>query len=200
MPQTVEYTVPVRQIVVGDEVQFPGARHGEIVADTDIKTKWATISTDYGSHRIEADTEVKVFRIEDTPEEVAAKKRAFVISSITRSIESAPGNVAAAKEKLLAELDYYGGYHGRRYENFVAAQKEHQIWTQVEKTAEFMATNESGDLVDALRNVADELRGRLLDGLEGGASRSTSVMTNTINDIERGVTAVWLRTIAWYQI
>lgn len=188
MPIIVEKTVKAREVRVGDEVLFPGKTYSELVADRDPKRVYTTISTDYGSTRIELDAEVTVYREELTEEEIAANRVEQENLWIRESMMRAATRVETYREELIENLHIRSvSWHGRSWESYAEAQISAQLWEDVVK----VAVNHKISLRAAVKKWAEKLTEDLIGEIKFGA-RGGSVMHSLSKDLVNQVHAAWL--------
>jgi hypothetical protein len=206
MPQQVQHTVPAPSVKVNDIFialadDVDAKRNFGTVEDVTTGTKWTVITTSTGRTRIEADREVVVTRTELTEEEKAAEKdeerkqmRAQVNRLIRNAIDKAPDELATAKAKFVATLDFM--LDSWSLESFGLAQGQARLWARVGEIAE---RRDDMDLVDIVKAVAQDEQRKLIDGFRG-LSRSTSQTTNLLEDMRREAVTKWLDTVRFYAV
>lgn len=199
MPITVTREVKLRQVKAGDEIKFDTTPEDvwEIVESNDPKQKWTIIVTDLGKHRREVDETVKIKREEATPEEIAETRKQARIWGIERSITQAAETLATAREKMIAELDAPYTSHWA-YESFIAAKESNALWQRVAHVWELAQQPEHAaraieqgekpfeTIIDAYDYIKREIMRKVLEFFDP-TSRSTSTVSNVIEDIQRGV-------------
>jgi hypothetical protein len=208
MPQLVTKSRTVRSLAPGAEVVF--GDEVRVVETVDHKVKWSTITykDGLGKIRVEGDSTVMVQAMEMTEEEREAALLRRRIEGIEAMIEQAPMSVAAAKDKLMAEIDSPWTSHWA-YESFIAAKESARLWAEVAKVWELAQQPEheakaieAGEepfetIIDAKAYIVRKYRGRLLENFTP-TSRSTSVVSNAIEDIQREVQIKFVRDDRWF--
>jgi hypothetical protein len=177
MPEMRALSIIARHILVGDELEVD--THTEIVADTDPKVKWTTVSTDYGTHKLLVDAPVTVYRVVPTEEEQAQQRHDYAVHYINSHIANAGEAKERLKAELLSRLDYKDvSYHGSGWEDYAMAQAEFEIWNAVSA----VAINREIDVVEAAILVRDEQLKKMIHN-----SRFTHGSTNAMSNMSEAI-------------
>ena len=164
---------------------------------------------------VDRDTEVDVIRSLPTEEEREAERRAYRNRVIAKFVEGADLDWQAAKTKFDEDLKSVGvgelDYHSFTYSNLIYAQAEYGVKKAIMKWRENLqrrldegdaevGLNLSGDVdwVEAFDRWAADAKERLLDYGFRGNSRSTSQVSNILEDIEHEVIARTIRRAGSY--
>lgn len=149
------------------------------------------------------DNMLKVERTRMTKEEAAARLRAETVRMLVNGLRMAEGEYKAATE------DYVGKLQSKFYtdhwdvERFLSAQALVKIWRELAEIVKFRIEDDKfkGDTVEAVvRDAAQALVSRMIhDHLRDyrGVSRSTSVVSNTVDDIESSVKMHFIDGLRW---
>lgn len=210
MPQTVRKERKVRTLKSGDKVVVINAVGDVLIVETaDHKVKWSTVVyTDGSKVRVEGDEMVIVESEEPTAEERAEERKEARIWGIERSITQAADSLAEAREKMIAEIDSPYTSHWA-YEAFIAAKEADILWRRVAHVWELAQQPEHKDraieqgekpfetIIDAYDYVKRDVMKKVLEYFDP-TSRSTSTVSNVIEDVQRGVQLKFARDDRWY--
>ena len=193
MPQLITKHVASNRIVKDDIID------GMAVEMIEVKQKYVYVHfADVGTvRRIALDHTVEVSRSAPTPEEDEASRIEFSLRAIRVKIDNAPIEVEKARAALLKNLEVgveLGStpYHAYDYGVYLEAQAVARQWSKVVMIAE----RREIDLIEATRQVAEELREKLLS-MRPGDCRSTSVLHNATGDVVHAAALKWLRDLVW---
>lgn len=190
MPYMAEQKTKARNITMGDLVLVSEVGLGFATATSVIvKTKYVYVKYEDidMEGRYGVDDDVVIARPKSTRAEVEDAANTYAARWARTAIEEADMLLDEAKQKLLNDLVYRPDYHRHSYVEYVDAQVRRNIWTDVAKLAK---VNDMG-LVEAMRLIMDELTEELTN--DRHESRSTSGLSNAVEDVERDVKARWLR-------
>lgn len=198
-------TVLASLVHVGDIIAT-GAERDTIVHSVKVGTKWVELRNNIGKliMRVEAATELTVGREFETDESKAARERAFRNEAIRKSV--AKKDVNSNTLKALAALTEQAekGYIADSFKTsaLLAAQAEDKV---ADGFGAFVTNNvgrvnkETGEVIDEtaaweayIEVLKERLLGRSYD-MTRGLSRSTSVVSNVMDDAEREATVEFVR-------
>jgi hypothetical protein len=196
----VQKTVAISSVQVGDR------RGDRKVAN--VKTgRLNTELLDADGKRIDYfrnETGVLITRTEETAESRELQERMRRNRSILASVLSRGMVQEKARESFNEYLAEYGTVEPGRLANLLQANAEYKVWEDFARIAERVQEADyngdfEGDLVDLMARFADQLRDRLLQPFGFRAlSRSTGVVHNLVEDVEREAIAKFLDSLRWY--
>lgn len=196
-------TVKIEDVLKGDT--FARAGKEKVVHAAKLGTKWVELRDEQGVLiiRQQVGTTVPVAREVETDESKARRQRALKNETIRKSV--AKRNVNTATTKALAKINEQvaKGYTISSFEmsDLIAAQAEDRVY---DRFTAFVTNNvgrvneETGEVVDetaAMEAYREILKDRLIGAfdLTRGLSRSTSVVSNIMDDAEREATVEFVR-------
>lgn len=182
--EAVKETVKVEDVALGDQVD------AGTITEKKVGTKWVylTVQGPTSSHKGEflRGTEVKVLREKETKESQKARDRARRNRALQQWILGRRGPLDRALEKFNANM---AAYDHADPESVLVAQADHKILARFAHAAEGNFTG-AKDLVELRDAFVAELVEYLVSDLRHRAlSRSTSVISNLLEDVEREATA-----------
>lgn len=207
MPVTVTHTVRATDVRKGDVMT---RADGGTVTEVDRKLKFVYLTTGTKIHRIPIDATVEVQRSEKTQEEKDADMRHYKLRMLDRAEVGAVEDLRAAQEKIAKDLAQGHPLGYSRLGDLLEAQANHAVWARVahvsklhaEWAVEFDAETSTWTIKDTytgrvdndelplltrlevLDKVRDAVRQELLE-FASYTSRSTSVISNAVEDYER---------------
>jgi hypothetical protein len=202
MPYLANDRVKAEQLRVGD-LLFMGdlnvVTHSTI-CKIDVKTKYVYVHvTHHDLHfKFNVGEVVTIVREKLTALEERYANRADGIRRIRRLMKSAPKMLNKARSDMHAAMAYGPDWHYHKYEDFVNAQTIDGLWTDVEKM--YQATKMYGgdhelDLYGCTEAIIKKVTRELLQ--LRFTSRSTSVMSNTVNDTVMAAKTRWVRDLEY---
>lgn len=186
MPETVTTTIAVSAIRKGDRIET-GNGVTEPVAHSKRGTKYLTFTDANGAlvARMDLGTTAAVQRVQDTKEEQAAAWRRRRVERIADWLTT--DDLTGAIEKMTERITK-GGYHNNHdvYDAVLYAEAE----TQIKRTVQnLLDSNEGFDPADAFDQWSEYAKKNYMNRYNHRAlSRSTSVTSNLIDDVQREVT------------
>jgi hypothetical protein len=199
---TVEVTVPEavtevnKYTVKMTEVRRADVVNGRVVDRVKSGPKWTELLDADGKRiaRIESEFETYIERAEETGESRDARNRAYANRGIQRKLNDPATAVADAVAKI-AEASAKGHEIGYNLlADLISAQAKAKVWASFRSAV--LAAPDGLDLTE----VRDAFRARLTDHLVGavsgsqtGLSRSTSVVSNVLDDADRAAIADFIR-------
>lgn len=200
MPVTVEKTINVRQLQVGDVILRDNENEPEltVTARPLVKVKYAYVGYRakdiVGQIPFDKDESVLIRREEPTEEEAAESQRKAVITWVAESLARARERLVTTREKLINNLDMRdASWHGRHWASYATAQIELGLWNYVAQVAQ----EREIDYYDALLIVRDEVRRRLFD-YGHFLPRSSDMMTNYAEALESDTRLSFLQIIEYH--
>jgi hypothetical protein len=186
MPEQFATTVKTAELRKGDST---GAG---IVTSTDVKTKWTTVYFENGHKvRIENDGEWAVTRSQPTQAEKDATRRDFEIYQLRRNREASRKHVADAKAKMVTYLDSDYSVDHWTVENLLSAQATEELWLGVDQILKYHFFVRGYTIVEAVEAQRARCRESLLNVRP--TSRSTSVISNAVDDVKLEAKAAFIR-------
>lgn len=183
-------TIKVSALRAGDEFQ------GKTVKEVKVGTKNATITTTEGKKIVVPLTETAlVIREERTPEADHAADIKYRTERAEQAIAKAQARFDTAVKEMNEQLTKYGHADSFRMANFIQAQANNRVWSLVSKKAK----EDNISVLEAADRVADYYRKRHYM-IKSGISRSTSVVSNVMEDAENEAILEFLRDheTGWY--
>jgi hypothetical protein len=193
MPTNTTLTVTVGDLRKGDYLQ----RWDMTVDHTNIRRLRASIfgyKSDDVVNQIKKDVDVDadlVIRREvPTAEEKEARKNEFLTASLEQSRNSAKQHLLDQQQKAVDKFNSEGGYGLDHWDigELVSAQEVERCWATVDTIME----REGSDIITTFRAVCESLRERMLTITL--ASRSTSVISNAVEDIKHDAQVEFIRS------
>lgn len=190
MPELVKHTVTTAELLRGDVTTY-----GEVVV-VDRKIKWATVTfADGSTERVPVDEEWTIDRLERTADEKAAERLRFTLEWLDREQRGAVDALDAAREKTARSL--LAGEEQTHWTllDVIVAQERFKLWEEFRRGAAYQVNrpeDEQLTLLEVLRELRADVAERLLERTSF-LSRSTSVVSNVVEDAQREVQARWLR-------
>ena len=151
------------------------------------------------------DNVLKVERTRATKEEVAAHTRQRTIKRLMNGLEMAETDYEVATQEYVNKLQ--GPFYVDHWdtERFLEAQAKVKIWRDIVKGVKWRVESDehpAQSVSDCVREVAQELITEILSEMisnhQRAMSRSTSVMSNVCDDIERGARLKWISGLRWH--
>jgi hypothetical protein len=205
MPYLANDKVKAEQLRVGDLLFMGDANvvtHSTI-CKIDVKTKYVHVRvTDHDLYfKFNIGEVVTVVREKLTALEERYANRADAIRRIRRLMKSAPKALNKARSDMHDAMAYGPDWHYHKYEDFVDAQTVAALWADVEKM--YQATKMHGndyeiDLYGCTEAIIKKVTRELLQ--LRFTSRSTSVMSNTVNDTVMAAKTHWVRDLEYIVI
>jgi uncharacterized protein YijF (DUF1287 family) len=190
MPYMAEQKTKAYHISVDDMVLVSEAGP-EFAKVTSVTTKTKYVYVKYEDADMEGrygvDEDVIISRPKATRAEAEDAANRYAARWAETAIEEADRLLDEAKQKLLSDLAYRPDYHRHSYAEYVDAQVRRNIWMDIAKLAKV----DNMGLVEAMRRIMENLTDELTN--DRHESRSTSVLSNAVEDVERDVKAQWLR-------
>jgi hypothetical protein len=201
MPYLTNDKVKAEQLRVGDTVIVSEAGPElEVATSVDVKLKWVHVRFDHADMeaRYARSEVVTVVRERRTALEERYANRADAIRRIRRLMKSAPKALNKARSDMHDAMAYGPDWHYHKYEDFVDAQTVAALWADVEKM--YQATKMHGgehelDLYGCTEAIIKRVTRELLQ--LRFTSRSTSVMSNTVNDTVMAAKTHWVRDLEY---
>lgn len=217
MPHLVKRDVKAQEIYKGDQLdapELPGVPR--IVEDRNWKTKWVylTYKGQDRQHRFAVDSVVTVWRSEPTDEEKRARNIERAALSIRGKADDAFGRQHAYRAKLAERLT--SNYRPADYNDvstLIEVDAAAWLWRgfvnrvrhdcEIDKDRErddldVLNDVENVDLVETARGFRQYYVDQFIEGETGrGLSRSTSVISNAIEDAERQALGRFMRDLHW---
>lgn len=207
MPELTSITVQSADVKVGDSL-LVGSAYRRVSA-VDAKVKWIYVTVDgrKGPVEVARGTEVRVERMVRSEAEKEAEKRATLLIWLDSKERGAASALASAQAKMAEKLVQGEMLSHWDLEAIAEAQGAARLWARVEmisrnvalRSVDFDPTTERWT-VEALADVAgrleimdtvkEELREELINASH--ASRSTSVFSNAVEDVERDAKRAFL--------
>lgn len=193
MPYMAESRITARQLLSGD-VLVRDERQITVL-EVEVKTKWVYVTHELQvgqtMERLPVDASVVVLRPQQTLLEKQALELTYSIHSIRDMMEGSTGSVEKRRSELMAAIVMRPSSHYHDYESYVEAQTIKEIWDNVVAVAEY----ESMNLRDATLKVKAEITNDLVNARH--SSRSTSLMSNTVDSIVLQAKANWVQTLGY---
>lgn len=199
MPNTVTHEVAVENIRKGDVIStenYGNWPYGATVARVDVKVKWVTVygGTDDKLARVELGTKVKVDRQEPTDSERYAANRMESLQNVQFLIgQRARRQTVHQYMAEVAEAGKTVGYD--TVNNIITMQAEDVLWIRFENVVTRIKKI-GGDELTALALYIHNLQDRR--DYRNPLSRSTSVVSNVMEDTEHYVTAEFIASFTRY--
>lgn len=196
-------TVKIEDVLKGDT--FARAGKEKVVHAAKLGTKWVELRDEQGVLiiRQQVGTTVPVAREVETDESKARRNRALSNETIRKSVAKRDVNTATTKALAKINEKVAQGYTISSFEmsDLIAAQAEDRVY---DRFTAFVTNNvgrvneETGEVVDetaAMEAYREILKDRLIGAfdLTRGLSRSTSVVSNIMDDAEREATVEFVR-------
>lgn len=203
MPVNTTLTVAVESIRRGDAISTENDSHwpyGAVVDTVDAKTKWVVLRDANGHlvNRVERGTEVKIVRSVESESERVERLRSRVLEEVRMQLT----NIVSIRDHL-ADLVAKDDEQGGKYQLIGHWELDKIIQTQVlenvwRRFAHAVARyGERGlDEVSALVAFIDELQGE--PDHRNPLSRSTSVTSNLMDDMQRWANAEFVQQFTKY--
>lgn len=195
--------VKVRDLKVGDMTTY-----GKVL-DKDVKVKWAivTFQGQAGPYteRLLADDALGCSREVATEAEQAAKLLAHMLVSLDHKEAQARRTLEHARESMIKALQAGERANHWSWMDVPLAEATVELWdavTHVHQVHAMKAVFEGGEgvwaitRVEAVKLVLEERSKKALSYYRG-LSRSTSVISNLFEDIEREALSAWARELEW---
>lgn len=210
MPQLVAHTVNASQVSKGDLIREADANGPVTKIDKKQKFAYIYVGDDTRPFRIAMDSPVRIERSEATEAEKEETLRQYRLHALDRAERSAVEDLKIAQDKLRGDMDKGYKIDYSRLDDLLRAQAQHEVWSRVTHLAKIQAEravafgHESGTwMVRSDAEVAAEQDGtppmdrlavaeymvtkiteELLQWTQF-TSRSTSVMSNAVEDYSR---------------
>lgn len=223
MPIKTYPMVTVSQLRVGDKVttwHTPQPRQAGEVARIDKRVKRADVTLTSGDvvKNLELTGTAIVERMIRTDEEKAAERHEALLWAIDRAEKDAAEDLVEQQQKVAALLTAGERFDHWRLESLLKAQATAAIWAKVAHVHLVHAQRTSEDIEQLIKNWGDDEKTHgpitRLEAMElvvektkewlieqsSFLSRSTSVMSNLIDDVERQAAADFLRhhSYGWF--
>lgn len=191
-----EVTVRVEHVKVGDTYL------GTPVTEVKVGRKWVYLTaqgaTRVWKSEIEIGTTVLVERQTETEESAQARHRAWASYEVCDGIAKAQGNVDSALATLNDRVATYGAADDRAFAGLMQAQATNKI---VREFVQFATHESNAHLEDAAAArdafIAEVLVPRLSRSNFRALSRSTSVLDNLLEDVDREAVQRFIDTVRW---
>ena len=172
-------------------------------AEVKTGTKWTHITDKNGATilRVERDAIVKVLRRHETAESREAYRRAERNRRLCEQLTTYGQSLERARRKLDKELDEYHYVDYSALGDLMEAQAERRLWARFEATVNHFQKKDdfTGDLVDVFDEYAEGLKQQLVEKYRHRSlSRSTSIVSNLLQDVETEVIASFLSSLKWW--
>lgn len=209
MPTLTTLDVKAVDLRHDDVIVCDGDRTFGPVVGIGTKTKYVYLTAQDGHvARRALDATVTVQRKVDTEEEKAAQAREHAIRRLTQQMTTVLDRHAELTEATAKELVEHGLDHWD-IEKLVAGQAEYRIWSEVKANLALIArrtqeAQKAGEvyeyahvtIYDVAHDLVEEFTDRLLS--VNPTSRSTSTMSNAVDDVTFAVKAKFVRDFTRY--
>ncbi len=192
MPETKILELQVRDIRKGDWVQLDDIT---VIAtgSPELKRTYAYLPA-MGSDdpvQLKIGNIYTVSRKVPTAEEAAAAHREYTLNYVTERIQTVRDALHETRQKMFDEMNVKDpSWHGRIWEAYARLQIEEELWHSVE----VVAFNRTTDLLDATEIVRVDTAAKFIRR-QNFYSRSTSPLSNLVDQLRADVTAQWLRDL-----
>ncbi len=199
---------PVMEKIL-DDVEIQLMRKGDTLFDASrvvetVKTgpKWTELLDAEGKRILRLPKESIVMRQREveTKDSQVAIHRVRKNRSLLVGILSAKDNVQAALQNLNDTVEQYGYATESALSTLLKAQADMKVWGDFSRMAngEGAEKRQEKDLYDSMKTFSKHLGEKLIEGAQYNAlSRSTSVLTNIMNDVDREAAARFIENARW---
>jgi hypothetical protein len=215
MPETVTLTVPATKVVRGDAIvgaedaPISGrsiVNRGELVTWITRGSKNITFETAAGRIVVAETTVVSVTREQATAEETAAAERAYAIRGLRRLVADFQADPTTKLRATLESFDPATSYGApvsySALDGFLAAQAKFTVGAAIRETLKRVATwerhadeDEDQQLVSAVAIFTRRAQRR--SHIQNPLSRSTSVTSNLLEDLDAWAVAEFNEKLIW---
>lgn len=195
MPEPKHFTIPARDLKVGDSTRGLG---GGSVYGVDVKVKYVYVNLGASTPiKLEMDQLVDVVRMVETEEEKAAKQLQRTLQALDFKETSARRALVAARETMIKSLEAGERSSHWHWLDVPLAEAEVELWDAVTHVHKVHAQADTPlTRVEAIRLVKDERTRQALSFFRA-TSRSTSTISNLFDDLKTEALSHWMRELEW---
>lgn len=194
----IDVDIVARTILLGDELR-PAGKVTRVTRGNKYMT--AFVENDVQILRVVLDDTITVTRHRETPE----SRERYARWSLNRELvmDLAKDHRAGLTKAQSMLNDYLNEYHYVDYQRIGAImeeQAEYGVWVRFAQAVEYCEKQDDfgGDLVTVFDDYCDELKKHLLNRYSHRAiSRSSNVLSNLIDDVDREAMAIFLDRNRW---
>ena len=197
--KTVQLTVRADQVRAGDvRLKTQGNRTvTREVAEVKVGTKWVYLRDAQGKTIDELPLEagVLVQRTQQTEDSAQAQHRAYQNRKLAQTLAGRSDGVQSALARVTEQITEYGAADYNAISGLLAAQAQLKVHNELVGMA---LTEKYEDLVAAAHAFAERLKNQLVQDVRHRAlSRSTSVVSNLLEDCDREAMAKFIDDMRW---
>lgn len=199
MPEIVITEIPVEAIKPYDKIADNNSSEwplGATVGMVEVKVKWVYIRDTNGHsiRRVEAGTLVNVARLQKTSEERYAEQRAAAVVVLTQAL-GRDRSVATLLRSMADNRETSSMQHGD-FDELLTLNAQANLWARFGGVVTRVTEQGCGDIVTALAIFANMLQERT--DYRNPLSRSTSVTSNLVEDVQWSVEKEFTRDLLMY--
>lgn len=190
--EIVVQVLPIKDVRLGDTVEE------QVVANKTTGPKWTVLENAEGKRitRLENDVEVSAIRTEKTQEFLQSNRRYLKNEQIRETLSGLGSATQVALEKVTVDIDFNGYADYGSISALLAAQAGDRVLSQVSLMAQHAKAGQ--DLLDIYEMAVERFKDILASDYRNRAlSRSTSVVSNLLEDCEKEAMAEFINRAQW---